>query len=257
MSASEHDAVVRKSFEQQVGIFAGDHSPFARRPHSPLAWLEPLEPDMIVLDVACGAAHVAEQAAPRVRQVVGIDLTPALLEVGAERLREAGITNVLLQEGNATELPFLDASFDLVACRGALHHFPHPERPIAEMARVCKPDGRVVVSDMVATSAESREHFDEVHRYLDPSHARTLLEAELADLLGSAVGPISYGETSDPLRIPVDHIMTDVADRDAVTSALQAELTGGDATGFDPVLDGDEILVSFTSTVVHATRSLA
>ena len=127
MSAHEHDAVVRRSFEQQVGIFAGEHSPFARRPHSPLAWLEPLEPDMIVLDVACGAGHVAEQVAPHVRQVVGIDLTPSLLELGAERLREAGITNVLLQESNAAELPFLDASFDLVVCRGAMHHFLHPD----------------------------------------------------------------------------------------------------------------------------------
>lgn len=257
MSASEHDAVVRRSFEQQVGIFAGDDSPFARRPASPLAWLEPLDPDMIVLDVACGAAHVAEQVAPHVRQVVGIDLTPALLDAGAERLRSAGITNVLLEEGNAAELPFLDASFDLVVCRGAMHHFPHPERPVAEMARVCRPDGRVVVSDMVATSTGSRERFDEVHRHLDPSHARTLLDAELADLLGSTVGPIAYGETSDPFKIPLDHILTDAADRDAVVSALRAELGGGDATGFDPVADGDQILVSFTSTVVHATRSPA
>ncbi len=257
MSAHEHDAVVRRSFEQQVGIFAGDHSPFARRPHSPLAWLEPLEPDMIVLDVACGAAHVAEQAAPHVRQVVGLDLTPSLLELGAERLREAGITNVLLQEGNAAELPFLDASFDLVVCRGALHHFPRPERPVAEMARVCRPEGRVVAGDMVVTSAEARGRFDELHRSLDPSHARTLLEAELAELLRSNVGPIAYGETSVPFAIPVDHILTDAADRDAVMSALRAELAGGDATGFDPVLDGDQILVSFTSTVVHATRNPA
>jgi SAM-dependent methyltransferase len=254
MSPSEHDAIVRSSFEQQVGIFAGEDSPFARRPASPLAWLEPLEPDMIVLDVACGAGHVAEQAAPHVRQVVGIDLTPALLEVGAERLREAGITNVLLQEGNAAELPFLDASFDLVVCRGAMHHFPRPGQPIAEMARVCRQEGRVVVSDMVATSVGARERFDEVHRHLDPSHARTLLDAELADLLGSTVGPIAYGETSDPFAIPVDHILTDAADRDAVMSALRAELSGGDATGFDPVADGDQILVSFTSTVVHASR---
>jgi ubiquinone/menaquinone biosynthesis C-methylase UbiE len=254
MSASEHDAVVRSSFEKQVGIFSGDHSPFARRPHSPLAWLEPLAPDMIVLDVACGAGHVAEQAAPRVRQVVGLDLTPSLLEVGAERLRGAGITNVLLQEGNAAELPFLDASFDLVVCRGALHHFPHPEQPVAEMARVCRPEGRVIVGDMVVTSAGAREQFDELHRSLDPSHARTLLEAEIAELLRSTVGPIAYGETSDPFKIPVEHILTDAADRDAVTSTLRAELAGGDATGFDPVADGDQILVSFTSTVVHATR---
>ena len=257
MSASEHDAVVRSSFEKQASIFGGEHSPFARRPHSPLAWLEPLEPDMIVLDVACGAGHVAEQLAPHVRQVVGVDLTPALLELGAERLREAGITNVVLQEGNAAQLPFLDASFDLVVCRGAMHHFLHPEQPIAEMARVCRPEGRVVVSDMIATSAEARERFDQVHRSLDPSHARALLEAELADLLRSTVGPIAYGETTDPFKIPVEHILTDAADRDAVTSALRAELAGGDTTGFDPVADGDQILVSFTSTVVHATRSPA
>jgi hypothetical protein len=110
---------------------------------------------------------------------------------------------------------------------------------------------------MVVTSAEARGRFDELHRSLDPSHARTLLEAELAELLRSNVGPIAYGETSDPFAIPVDHILTDAADRDAVMSALRAELAGGDATGFDPVLDGDQILVSFTSTVVHATRNPA
>ena len=138
-----------------------------------------------------------------------------------------------------------------------MHHFLHPEQPIAEMARVCRREGRVVVSDMVATSAEARERFDQVHRDLDPSHARTLLEAELADLLRSSVGPIAYGETSDPFAIPVEHILTDAADRGAVMSALRSELAGGPPTGFDPIVHGDEIHVSFTSTVVQATRSSA
>jgi SAM-dependent methyltransferase len=255
LSASEHDAIVRRSFEKQAGLFVGDDSPFARRPASALAWLEPLEPDMVVLDVACGAAHAAEQAAPRVRQVVGVDLTPALLRVGAERLRAVGITNVLLQEGNAASLPFVDASFDLVMCRGALHHFADPAAAVAEMARVCRPGGRVVVADMVAPSAEVRDAFDALHRRLDPSHAGVLLDAELAELLRAEVGPLTYGETSDPFRIPVEHILTDVADRDAVTSALEAELAGGAATGFEPVLESGQTLVSFTNTVVHAERS--
>src|SRR5437868_11148930 len=257
MSASEHDAVVRSSFEKQTALFAGDDALFARRSSSALAWLEPLDPDMIVLDVACGAAHTAEQIAPRVRQVVGLDLTRALLELGAERLREAGITNVLLQEGSAAELPFLDASFDLVACRAALHHVPDPGGVVAEMARVCRPGGRVVAADMVAPSADVREAFDALHRRIDPSHAGVLLEGELAELLHSKVGPLTYGETSDPFTLPVDHILTDAADRDAVTSALQAELAGGPASGFDPVLDDGQTFVSFTSTVVHATRTPA
>ena len=257
MSASGHDAIVRSSFEKQTALFAGEDALFARRSSSALAWLEPLDPEMIVLDVACGAAHAAEQVAPHVRQVVGLDLTRALLELGADRLRDAGTTNVLLQEGSAAELPFLDASFDLVACRAALHHVPDPGVVVAEMARVCRPGGRVVAADMVAPSAEVREAFDALHRRIDPSHAGVLLEGELAELLHSKVGPLTYGETSDPFTLPVDHILTDAADRDAVTSALQAELAGGPATGFEPVLDDGQTLVSFTNTVVHATRSPA
>jgi SAM-dependent methyltransferase len=257
MGAAEHDAVVRRSFEGQVGLFRGEDSPFARRPASALAWLEPLEPEMIALDVACGAGHVAEQVAPHVRQVVGLDLTPALLDLGAARVRDAGITNVLLQLGNAADLPFVDASFDLVFCRTALHHFASPGPPVAEMARVCRPGGRVVVADMVAPSAALREPFDALHRLMDPSHAGVLLEAELAELLRSTVGPICYAETPDPLSIGIGHVLTDVADRPAVMAALDAELAGGPPTGFEPVAADGDVKVSFNITVVQARRAEA
>src|SRR6266850_7073528 len=223
MNARDHDDITRESFEQQVGLFVGDDSPFARRPASTRAWLEPLDPDMIVLDVACGAAHASEVAAPHVRQVIGIDLTPALLAIGADRLRSAGITNVLLQEGHAAALPFVDASFDLVFCRTALHHFPHPEACVAEMARVCRPGGRVVLSDMIAPSTHLRDAFDDLHRRIDPSHTRALLEAELAELLRRAVGPLTYGETSSG-TLPIDVMLTDASDRDAALAALQRDL---------------------------------
>jgi hypothetical protein len=107
---------------------------------------------------------------------------------------------------------------------------------------------------MVAPSADVREAFDALHRALDPSHAGVLLESELAELLEAKVGTLAYGETSDPFRIPLEHILTDAADRDAVTSALDAELAGGAETGFDPVLEDDQTLVAFTNTVVHARR---
>ena len=255
MAESEHDDVIRQSFEQQVGLFSGDDSVFARRVESPLAWLEPLDPEMVVLDVACGAADVAEQVAPNVRQVVGVDLTPALLALGADRLRAAGIGNVLLQEGDAAALPFVDGSFDLVFCRAALHHFARPELQVAEMARVCRPDGRVVISDVVATSAGIRDAYDTLHRLLDPSHAAVLLDDEIAELAWTTVGPVVRAETSAAATLPVEHIFHDASDREAVRAALADELAGGPATGFHPTLDGDRILVSFTNTVVHATRA--
>jgi SAM-dependent methyltransferase len=256
MSPDERDAVVRRSFERQAGLFTGEDALFARHTSTgpTVAWLEPLGPDMIVLDVACGAAHVAEQAAPSVRQVVGLDLTPTLLALGAERLRQGGVTNVLLQAGDAADLPFLDQSFDLVFCRTALHHFPHPAGPVAEMARVCRPGGRVVVSDMVAPDAQVRQPFDELHRRVDPSHAGVLLEAELADLLRSTVGPLRSVRTLNPISIPLDVMLTDAADRDAVVSILRTELGGGPVTGFAPTVQADQLLVSFTSAVVDAVR---
>jgi ubiquinone/menaquinone biosynthesis C-methylase UbiE len=253
---SDHNATTRPSFEQQVGVFSGPDSPFARRPESTLAWIEPLEADMVVLDVACGAAHVAETIAPHVREVVGVDLTPALLELGAARLRDAGTTNVLLQEGDVVSLPFVDGSFDVVVCRTALHHFPEKRRAVEEMARVCRPDGRVVVLDMVAPSIEVRETFDQVHRAFDPSHADVLLEKELAELVADVVGPITYGATDSLRDLPVDVMLTDASDREAAMVPIHNELAGGAPTGFAPHRNRDKILVSFTMTVVHGKRAL-
>ncbi|HEY6316294.1 MAG TPA: methyltransferase domain-containing protein [Acidimicrobiia bacterium] len=257
MSTAEHDAVVRRSFEQQAGLFTGERALFARHRLSALTWVEPLDADMIVLDVACGAAHAAEQIAPHVRQVVGLDLTPTLLALGASRLAHAGAANVLLQEGHAAALPFLDESFDLVMCRSALHHFADPGQTVAEMARVCRPNGRVVVLDMVAPSAEVRDAFDDLHRRIDPSHAGALLEDELADLLRDRVGSLTYAETLLPFRVAIDDIFTDVADRDAVHAGLDADLRGGAPTGLLPQLEDGRVQVSITSTVIHATRPSA
>lgn len=212
---------------------------------------------MIVLDVACGAGHIAEEIAPHVRQVVGVDLTPTLLRLAAGRLRVAGVDNVLLQEGTGSRLPFLDGSFDLVVCRSALHHFADPAGPVAEMARVCRPGGRVAVADMVAPGPEIRAALDEIHRRIDPSHTSVLLDTELAELLSSAVGPLTGAATAQRHALPVDQILTDVADRATVLAALKAELAGGPATGLDPVVADGELRIVVAMATAQATRVAA
>ncbi len=250
------DEEVRQSFTRQVELFSGADSPFARHSANATSWVEPLSEDMLVLDVACGAAHVAEEIAPHVRQVVGIDLTPDLLRLGADRLEEAGVVNVLLQEGNASALPFLDHTFDLVLCRSALHHFRSPSATVQEMARVCRPGGRVAVSDMVAPSAGVRAAFDDLHRHLDPSHMGVLLGDEIVELLANEVGPIGFGELSAPHRLRLDYIFSPVSDQRAVRAALAAELDGGPPSGFEPVSEPDtgSLSVSFTTATVQAAR---
>jgi SAM-dependent methyltransferase len=251
MTEAAHNEVVRQSFTRQTALFSGPDSPFAVRERTALSWLEPLTADMILLDVACGAAHVTGDVAPRVRQAVGVDLTPALLQIGAERLREAGVTNVLLQEGDVNALPFVDGSFDVVVCRSSMHHFAAPEQPLREMARVCRPGGRVAVLDLVVPGETVRETYDDLHRALDPSHVAVLTERELAGMMEELGGPIVYGSTTEG-SYPLDLIVSDVADRDAVTEALHRELDGGPPTGFDPVVQDDKIVVTFVTTVLQA-----
>jgi SAM-dependent methyltransferase len=187
-----------------------------------------------------------------VRLVVGVDLTVSLLELGAARLRDAAVPNVLLQEGNAHALPFLADSFDLVYCFTALHHVGEPARAVAEMARVCRPGGRVVLSDLIAPSAEVRDTFDDLHRRIDPSHRRACLESELVELLPDG-HELSYGATAST-RLPVSIAYTDQSDTDSVDAALRAELEGGPVTGLEPSLDDDgTLVVAFWTSTVHAS----
>jgi ubiquinone/menaquinone biosynthesis C-methylase UbiE len=247
---TSHDDVVRASFTRQVGLFSGPDSPFVRRPGGTVEQLEPLTHDMVVLDVACGAAHASEVVAPEVRQVVGVDLTADLLALGAARIRDVGIDNVLLQEGNAQGLPFVDDSFDLVFCLNSLHHVGDPARAVDEMVRVCKSDGRVVLSDLIAPSAVVRDAFDALHQRIDPSHHRAFLEGELVDLLPEDC-TITYGATASS-RFPVDIAFTEQSDREGVLDTLHAEMAGGPSTGFEPADEDGRLVVSFWTSTVHA-----
>ena len=247
-----HNEVVRTSFTNQLGIFQGEDSLFAAQRDMTRAYLGPVTPDDLVLDVACGAAHASEAAAPFVRLVVGLDLTRALLDEGRARLGRAGITNVLLQEGDATRMPFVDDSFDVVACRSSLHHFADPREQVREMARVCRPTGRVVISDMVAPEARTRERYDELHRLIDPSHTALLLDDELVRLLDEEVGPVTMHETLDRIPLPLDLFLTEQSDSATVLAALEDELAGGPATGFRPSREDGRLTAGIRSTVVHA-----
>ena len=115
----------------------------------------------------------------------------------------------------------------------------------------------MAVVDMVAPSAEVRDAFDDLHRRIDPSHAHALLEDELAELLRSRVGPLSYAQTMPTFSLPLDHMLTDAADRDGVRAALDDDLRGGAPTGLRPEQAEDGVHVSITTTVVHASRVAA
>jgi ubiquinone/menaquinone biosynthesis C-methylase UbiE len=135
--------------------------------------------DERALDVGTGAGALAFALAPLVREVVGLDPVRALLELARER----AWPNTEFVEGDGTALPFADASFDLTGTHRTLHHVPRPERVVAEMERVTRPGGRVLVVDQLApddAAAAAKQHEFETAR--DPSHTRLLTDAELREL---------------------------------------------------------------------------
>ena len=131
------------------------------------------------LDVGCGAGALALALAPFVRDVVGVDRVPELLAHGRERAP----ANVSFVEGDAESLPFDDASFDVVGTLRTLHHVQHPEMAISELARVCRPGGRVLVIDQIAPADPlDARALDRFERARDPGHTRLLPDTDLRQL---------------------------------------------------------------------------
>src|SRR5262249_7155193 len=97
--------------------------------------------DWRVIDVATGAGHTAFAFSPHVAHVIASDITLEMLEQAARLAGERGLKNVETVVAPAESLPFDDASFDLVTCRLAAHHFPDPGRFVSEAYRVLKPSG--------------------------------------------------------------------------------------------------------------------
>lgn len=124
------------------------------------------------LDVATGGGHVALALARAGARVTAADLTPEMLEAAADFAREQAPSHeVAFQEADAGALPFGDASFDLVTCRIAAHHFPDPSAFVREVARVLRPGGVFVLIDNVAPEdAELNAAMNEVERVRDPAH---------------------------------------------------------------------------------------
>jgi ubiquinone/menaquinone biosynthesis C-methylase UbiE len=133
------------------------------------------QPDWQLLDIATAAGHTAYAFAPHVAHVTATDITPEMIPVAAKLAAERGITNVTLETADAEALPYQDASFDLVTCRIAPHHFPHIDQFLRESARVLRPGGILaVVDNVVPNKAEAGAYINAFEKLRDPSHGRAL-----------------------------------------------------------------------------------
>lgn len=255
---------VRDLVRQQFGPNAANYavSPVHAKGTSLGRLVELLEPkpSWRLLDIATAAGHTAFALAPSVAEVVASDLLEEMLDVARQQATERSIDNVVFERADAEQLPFDDASFDAVTCRIAPHHFPNPERFVAEVTRVLRPGGRFgLVDNMIdAEAADFVNHFE---KRRDPSHVRALSLEEWLALVAEAglsvtaverlVKRMEFGVWADNMSVP-----------EPIRAELLADLESAPAPAvayLEPDLGapGDQEAAAFhlTEGVVVATKN--
>jgi ubiquinone/menaquinone biosynthesis C-methylase UbiE len=137
---------VRKRFAETADAIAELQDHRAADTEERVTRLLQLNGDERALDVGTGAGALALALAPHVREVVGLDLVPELLAKARDRAPE----NAEFVDGDADALPFGPDSFDVVCTARTLHHVVRPELVLAEMVRVLRPGGAMLVVDQLA-----------------------------------------------------------------------------------------------------------
>jgi ubiquinone/menaquinone biosynthesis C-methylase UbiE len=195
-----HNEMVRESFTTQAKAFASNPWVTNEERIRRLVACAQLKGHESVLDIATGPGYIAEAFARAAREVIGVDLTAAMLAIGEERTKQNGVANISFRIGDAQNLPFEGESFDVVVCRLALHHMQEPGRVVSEMARVCRTGGTVLVEDIFASEHRERaEHQDRWEKLRDPSHVHVLPLSEHLRLFREAALETDAVKTFDDL----------------------------------------------------------
>ena len=129
--------------EPSIASFAGTGNPFS---------LGALTEGERVVDIGCGAgidSLIAARIVGATGQVVGIDMTPAMLEKAKASAEAGGFDNVEFRQSYGESLPVPDGWADVVISNGVLNLMPDKRKALGEMARVLKPGGRLQIGDIL------------------------------------------------------------------------------------------------------------
>lgn len=212
----------------------------------------------VSLDVACGPGSVVCAFAGHVRRAEGLDATEAMLVEARRMAAERGVGNVAWHTGDVYALPFADAEFDIVSCRYAFHHLQEPAKALAEMIRVCRAGGRIVLCDAVASDDPAKaDAFNRMERHRDPStvefrplawHLALFRDAGLPEPHLSFYSVPAERERLVAMAYPV-------GDDRALLRAMIDGSVDGDTMGVNARRDGDTVRFDYPAVVMAAARS--
>jgi ArsR family transcriptional regulator len=144
---------MRSYFDALAGKFGRNYVP-GRSWQGLAETLLTLMPPMVIADLGAGEGTFSQLLARRSKKVIAVDNSEKMVEYGRELARKHGVKNLEYRKGDLEEVPIRDATVDLAFFSQALHHAQHPQRAVAEAARILKPGGRIVVLDLLRHSYE-------------------------------------------------------------------------------------------------------
>ena len=179
MRTASHNAVVLDQYNTRASAYVNSAVHAAGEDLDLIAQIVANQRGAVALDVGCGGGHLTYRLAPLVSQVVACDLAASMLAAVAEQASLRGLPNIATRAAAAESLPFEVATFDVVATRFSAHHWHAFAEGLAEMARVLKPGGLALMSDVVSPGVSLLDTWLQTLELLrDPSHVRDASTAE-------------------------------------------------------------------------------
>jgi SAM-dependent methyltransferase len=192
--------------------------------------------DFEVLDAGCGTGELCRRLVDRGARASGVDLCPGLLARARALTPRAG-----LAQADAQALPFATSRFDLATSVLVLHYLEDPDRAVAELARVVRPGGRLILCDRICSADPVlRAAQIGVERLRNPLIQKILSSEDLDLLLGDAGFEITHAVEFRRTELLESWLAGTDPRRAAVVRAEIARLRGRDLGGFR-VASGDAI----------------
>jgi len=169
----------RAFFDSMAGKMGKDYVPGKTWKSTGEGLLRMLPRGMTIADVGAGDGGFALFLAQRAAEVIAVDASDKMLEVGRKEAKKRGVQNVSFRKGDFESLPIDHSSVDVLVFSQSLHHAAHPERALAEAEKVLASGGRIVILDLA-------KHRYEEARELYADEWLGFGEAELEEMLKEA-----------------------------------------------------------------------
>lgn len=254
---STHDDIIVDQFTRQAAGFAAGPELHAGEVLNLIIDAARPGPEDRAIDLACGPGSVVCAMAERAAHVVGLDATAAMLDQARRLAARRRISNVAWIEGSIYRTLFEDAVFSAVTCRFAFHHLEAPRQAFAEMVRLARPGGRIVLCDGIAPDdPEKAAALNAMERFRDPSTVGFRSLGQMRQLFCDAgLGDVEIR----PFQIP--YMATDLVNGSFPECGSRAELMAlledsvcGDTMGLRSEQTKDGVRISYQAAVLCAVK---